>query len=339
MKISLTTKIVFYFGLLTLITIANFGVLINTENETSKQHHWVLHTHEVIKKSERFLGYMRDTETGQRGFLLTLNNNYLEPFNNGIVHANSELELLKKLIQDNLAQQTRLGHIQTLVSEKLAELEETIQLAKQDKFTEAMTIVNSDNGKIVMDSIREHISEFISEEEHLLKERSEIYLENKNNLRMLFFLEAALLVTLIVISYILIQRTIMHPLTLMTNYITNEGDNINGTGIKTKKKYDEIGILIEAFNKLHRNVVEKTNEKDILISELQKALDDVKTLQGIIPICSYCHKIRNDEGAWDEMVKYMSKHSSLQFSHGICPKCMVKARADAGLDNQDGEIT
>lgn len=333
MKISLTTKIVIYFGFLTLITIANFGILINTENETSEQHHWVLHTHKVIERSERFLGYMRDAETGQRGFLLTLNESYLEPFNTGIAHANSEFEILKKLTQDNLVQQTRLGHIQTLVSEKFSELEETIQLAKQDKFTEAMTIVNSDNGKIVMDAIREHIREFISEEEHLLKERSEIYLENKNNLRMLFYLEAALLVSLIIISYILIQRIIVQPLTLMINYIANEGDNINGTGIKTKKKYDEIGILIEAFNKLHRDVVERTNEKDILISELQKALDDIKTLQGIIPICSYCHKVRNDEGSWDEMVKYISKHSSALFSHGICPECLAKARADAGLDD------
>jgi len=65
---------------------------------------------------------------------------------------------------------------------------------------------------------------------------------------------------------------------------------------------------------------------------LKEAINEIQTLKGIIPICSYCHSIRDDEGAWSQLEAYLSKHSEAMFSHGICPKCMAKARADAGLD-------
>ncbi|KPA12757.1 PAS/PAC sensor protein [Candidatus Magnetomorum sp. HK-1] len=63
------------------------------------------------------------------------------------------------------------------------------------------------------------------------------------------------------------------------------------------------------------------NDREKLISKLQNALDTIKTLKGIIPICSYCKKIRDDKGAWDKMEAYLSAHSEAQFTHGICPEC------------------
>ena len=64
------------------------------------------------------------------------------------------------------------------------------------------------------------------------------------------------------------------------------------------------------------------DEKEKLITELQQALDDVKTLKGIVPICSFCKKIRDDEGYWDQVEVYVQKHSEADFSHGVCPDCM-----------------
>jgi len=56
--------------------------------------------------------------------------------------------------------------------------------------------------------------------------------------------------------------------------------------------------------------------------ELQKALSDIKTLRGIVPICSYCKEIRNDEGYWMRLENYIQKHSYAEFSHSICDKCL-----------------
>jgi len=62
--------------------------------------------------------------------------------------------------------------------------------------------------------------------------------------------------------------------------------------------------------------------------KLQKALNEIKTLRGIIPICSYCKKIRDDAGAWERIEAYISKNSEAQFSHGACPECFKKQMED-----------
>lgn len=62
-------------------------------------------------------------------------------------------------------------------------------------------------------------------------------------------------------------------------------------------------------------------EREKLIRELKDALSEVKTLRGIIPICSFCKKIRNDEGYYEQVEAYISRHSEAAFSHTFCPDC------------------
>ena len=70
----------------------------------------------------------------------------------------------------------------------------------------------------------------------------------------------------------------------------------------------------------------KRNEEKMeqLVLELQEALAKVKLLSGLLPICAWCKKIRNDEGYWEQIEKYISKHSEADFSHSICPECTEK---------------
>ncbi len=65
-----------------------------------------------------------------------------------------------------------------------------------------------------------------------------------------------------------------------------------------------------------------------LVIELQEALATAKTLSGLLPICSSCKKIRDDEGYWHQVEVYVRDHSEANFSHGICPDCMEKMRAE-----------
>jgi PleD family two-component response regulator len=58
--------------------------------------------------------------------------------------------------------------------------------------------------------------------------------------------------------------------------------------------------------------------------ELENALEEVKKLKGLLPICSYCKKIRSDDDYWHEIETYISKHSEAEFSHSICPSCYEK---------------
>jgi two-component system, response regulator PdtaR len=65
-------------------------------------------------------------------------------------------------------------------------------------------------------------------------------------------------------------------------------------------------------------------EKNILITKLQYALANIKTLNGLIPICSSCKKVRNDKGFWQMVDEYISEHSEADFSHGICEDCFQR---------------
>ncbi|MFZ0726339.1 MAG: response regulator [Desulfobacterales bacterium] len=65
-------------------------------------------------------------------------------------------------------------------------------------------------------------------------------------------------------------------------------------------------------------------ERQRLLTELKTALDHVEQLQGMLPICSACKKIRDDKGYWNRIESYISKYSKVKFSHGICPDCAKK---------------
>ena len=73
---------------------------------------------------------------------------------------------------------------------------------------------------------------------------------------------------------------------------------------------------IERFNNLR--------EKERLIRELTEALENVKTLSGLLPICANCKNIRNDDGYWIQVESFLKSHSSLNFTHSICPACVAK---------------
>lgn len=70
-------------------------------------------------------------------------------------------------------------------------------------------------------------------------------------------------------------------------------------------------------------------EREKLILELKNALAEVKTLSGLIPICGWCKSIRNDSGYWQSVEQYVHAHTEATFTHGICPECKEKFKADA----------
>ena len=57
-------------------------------------------------------------------------------------------------------------------------------------------------------------------------------------------------------------------------------------------------------------------------------MEEIRTLRGIIPICASCKKVRDDEGAWQQIEAYITSHTESEFSHGICPECLAKMYPD-----------
>ena len=76
--------------------------------------------------------------------------------------------------------------------------------------------------------------------------------------------------------------------------------------------------------KLQHEITERIQaeqEREKLILELKNALENIKALKGLLPICSNCKKIRDDHGYWNRIEKYIAEHSGAEFTHGICPEC------------------
>lgn len=97
--------------------------------------------------------------------------------------------------------------------------------------------------------------------------------------------------------------------------------NLNARQIKQKE--DKLTIILLAIeditDKIHAERLLKEKNK-----ALEKALSEIKTLKGIVPICSFCKKIRNDKGYWEQVEVYVRNHSQADFSHSICPECYKK---------------
>lgn len=81
-------------------------------------------------------------------------------------------------------------------------------------------------------------------------------------------------------------------------------------------------VIITEWSFIKRKNAEKEREK--LSSDLENEISKVKVLSGLLPICASCKKIKNDQGYWDQIEAYISKHSEAEFTHGVCPECTKK---------------
>jgi hypothetical protein len=91
---------------------------------------------------------------------------------------------------------------------------------------------------------------------------------------------------------------------------------------------------------LHTGLVREFHQQKVITTrnlELQQALDQVKQLSGLLPICSHCKRIRNDQGYWEQVEIYVRDHSEAQFTHGICPDCLKKLYPNLGKKKEGPE--
>jgi len=111
-------------------------------------------------------------------------------------------------------------------------------------------------------------------------------------------------------------------------YLTAHADEATLQRAKTTEPF---GYLLKPFDTrvmqptiemaLYKHHMEQ--ERRHLLHQLQEALTNIKTLQGLLPICAACKKIRDDQGYWHQVEEYIGQHSAAQFTHGICPDCIA----------------
>jgi CheY-like chemotaxis protein/signal transduction histidine kinase/CHASE3 domain sensor protein len=128
----------------------------------------VKHTLEVIQQLEGLMSGLKDAETGQRGFLLTGDEQYLESYANATAALPGNMTALRRLMADDAAQQQRLDTLQGLVANKMQEIAETIAIRRSGDSAKAIAMIRSDRGLAVMTRIRTLVAELDAEERAFL---------------------------------------------------------------------------------------------------------------------------------------------------------------------------
>jgi hypothetical protein len=154
----------------------------------------------------------------------------------------------------------------------------------------------------------------------------------KEIIKQSLFLTGSLL--LLSIIFFIVNSRIINPIVRLTENILLLGKRKTDVSIPYLTSGNEIGEIaraVDVFKKTllsqDKNIIDLekvSNDRAKLIVELEKTLEEVKKLREIIPICSYCKNIRNDQGYYEEIESYFSKHSGADFSHTICPDCINK---------------
>jgi PAS domain S-box-containing protein len=164
-----STKIVISFSVV-LIAIGVLGMASYiTTQRLIKNNEWVIQTHEVIENLGALMADIEDAETGQRGFILTGNNRYLEPYDQALGRIQNRLAGLTELIKDDPIQHAAVARLKSLADSKLDELRQTIELRRSSGLEAALHVVLSDHGKKIMDDIRELIAQMQGHEHERLR--------------------------------------------------------------------------------------------------------------------------------------------------------------------------
>jgi CHASE3 domain sensor protein len=166
-------KIAAGFTLAFLLLLGIGGVAYRSISLLANTSHTVTHTHEVLERIAGVMSLLKDAETGQRGYVITGEESYLEPYNNAVEGLPKLVQELRELTADSPNQQKRIDEAEQLIAEKLAELKQTVELRRTGSFEETAKIVRTGVGKKYMDDVRVVLGQMDHEERDLLKQRAE----------------------------------------------------------------------------------------------------------------------------------------------------------------------
>jgi signal transduction histidine kinase len=167
---------------------------------------WVSHTHEVLNELEGTLSALKDAETGERGYLLTGDEPYLDPYKTGIVEVQQHFDSLRSLTADNARQQRRIAALAPLIATRLERLRKGIEAFRTAGPEAARESVRGGEGRRSMDAIRWIVAQMTAEETALLRQRSQISRASGRTVLWTISLANLLLTGLVLLAAYLTQR-------------------------------------------------------------------------------------------------------------------------------------
>ncbi|WP_033339615.1 methyl-accepting chemotaxis protein [Catenuloplanes japonicus] len=211
---------------------------------------WVSHTYQVMNAIDQVSDALQNAETGQRGFLITGQDAYLEPYTKAKDAVSGTIDTVAELTADNATQQGRIDELRPLVDTKFAEMQETIDLRRTQGFAAAEAVVLQNKGKAVMDQIRGLLDDMSTAESSLLDDRAKTTDDTADASRTTILAGVAIALVFVLVLAFLMTRSILRPLSALTSRLS---EIANGEGDLTRRveedRRDEFGPLAAAFNR------------------------------------------------------------------------------------------
>ncbi|QEL16619.1 methyl-accepting chemotaxis protein [Limnoglobus roseus] len=232
---------------------------------------WVAHTHEVLQELESLLSLLKDAETGQRGYLISRQKSFLEPYTVALTRYPDRFREIRKLTSDNPNQQRRLDTLEPLLVARVDVLRANIE--KQDK-DEKVTIDLS-RGKQLMDDIRRVVQDMEAEERDLLDRRVADEAESVRIAKLVIVLGSLVAVVLVAVIGVVITRGITGPLRTVTDLSRRvaEGDLRDETLTITSS--DEIAQLAGTADRMLKSLRDLTGRISSVTATLGGAAAEI----------------------------------------------------------------
>lgn len=259
MRWTVGAKIGAGFALALAILLVVGGVSYSSNRKLSQTANWVAHTHLVLEKLERVISLVKDGETGQRGYVLTGQESYLEPYNGTLEATEKTVEELRVLTADNQEQQDRIKKLKPRIKEKFDFMQQTVARRRSQGLDAAISLVLSDQGKKSMDSIRNIIGDMRDAELKLLDKRSQDAADTARNTAYTILLGTALAFVLVMFAGFAITRDIATPLGQITGVAEKIALGDLTASVSNKQRADEVGALAQAFTRMNHSLQEMAN--------------------------------------------------------------------------------
>lgn len=169
---SFLQNVAFGLGISSLVLVIIGGISYRNLNRMIRTYDQAANSHEVLEKLETIVSQIKDVETGQRGYVITGREDYLEPYNIGSVAVGQQLEELKYLMADDPKYQQQLAQLELLIQQRIAVSQQVIATRKKLGFEPARQIILAGRGKDLMNQIRQTVSEIEQQEKAVLQTRS-----------------------------------------------------------------------------------------------------------------------------------------------------------------------
>ncbi len=275
MRMSIGFKILSIFGVAALFSLLGAAVSYRGTGEMVSSSEWVVRSFEARKELRDILSDLKDAETGQRGFLITGEDHYLEPYKSALSQLDRNITEAKEITSDNPNQQARLVEIKSVTASRLAEIAETIRIRREQGFEAARKIVLTDRGKISMDRLKLLLNEAIAEEDSLRVKRTALSLEYAAETRKALVIAGALSIALLLFMAYFVNRNIIAPL----SRVVRMANAIAEGNLKHEKlpifSQDEIGELSRVFNVMLDSLRELATQNNSISKNLAAAATEV----------------------------------------------------------------